>query len=316
MESEVRRLLRRVLEADVVVLDARSGEILALSGGKREGARVRLSPELALRLHPPGSVLKIFTVAAALELGIVNRDTELDGEDGRWSCDGQTLRDIQPRRALSLGDVLAYSSNIGAGKIAQQLGVERLAAAWHAFHLDDQPTSGLPGASPGRLPALRPGFPCDAALAGAGLAGGGLSVLHLAAGLAVIANGGLFLSPTLRPSLPGRRGERVLGREAAGLLLGLLEGVVGREGATGAKARIPGYRVAGKTGTARERALYVGHFVGVFPAASPKLVIAVAVTTAQSGYTGGEVAAPAFQRIGARLAARYRIPREVSSAEP
>ncbi len=297
------------VSASLVALDPSTGEIVALSG--RTGASLDVS--LAARqVATPGSVMKSFSVAAALDLGRVTTSRTFDGP-GSLTIAGGTIRDQQAHAPMTVGDILAFSSNVGAAQVGQAIGPEALAAAYHRLGFGEAPGVELDDVAAGSLPAASDWTP----LVTARIASGGearVSPLQVAAAFATIASGGTYRSPTLvrralredgtALTLPGRRTERVLRDETARTMIELLEGVVQRDDATGTQARITGQRVAGKTGTmpltidGREGAH--ASFVGVVTSRSPRLVVMVTVDTTRAGYTGGTVAAPAFQAFAAR----------------
>lgn len=244
-------------------------------------------PEREARSH--GSVAKVFSIATAIEFDVITLDEMLLAEGGSYEYAGLVVRDMTSHRAMSVGDVLAFSSNVGAIRIFERLGRDRLFDGLSRFRLahripDDARTS-------------------DAVAAN--IAYGGLSAtpLEVAVAFAAIANGGVLHVPW-RDSEVTSTSARALSPETAQTMMRLLEGAVTRDDATGRLARVPGHRVAGKTGTVSvsEHTKY-GSFVGAIPADDPRYVILVGVLVEGAGYHGGTVAAPAFARIAARLLA-------------
>lgn len=278
VEDELASLLgqRDVRSARVVVLSVDDGSILAATGRDRSGPRAALATD-EVRCH--GSTTKLFTLAAALDAGVVHDGDTFEG--GTLQRGGLTIADHEQHGAMSLGDVMAFSSNVGATRVFDRLGGDALAHALDRFGLGARVPEGF-----GTRPAE------DAQLAyGASLEA---TSLEVAAGYLVVARGGTW---------PG--GHEVVTPTTAAITLGLLEGAVSRADATGHAAALPGVRVAGKTGTVRlEGDRTFGVFVGILPVEAPTHVILVGVETDGEGYSGGSVAAPSFARIARALASR------------
>jgi cell division protein FtsI (penicillin-binding protein 3) len=312
-----------------VMLDPRTGEILAMASvptynpndpadAARRGARNRAISDT----FEPGSTLKTFTFAAALDAGKVKPEDRIDCQMGQLQVGKFHIRDDHPKGVLTAAEVLKYSSNIGTVKVARRLGKEALWNALDRFGFGRPTYVGLPGERRGILrPVSRWGeieFATHAF-------GQGMTVtpLQLAAGFAAIADHGMYHPPRLalhylgadgRPEPVGRAPEapgerRVMSAGAARTLLSIMEGVT--EDGTAKAAAIPGYPVAGKTGTAQkvtngryDPSKYLGSFVGIVPANAPRLVIAVMIDEPQGIHYGGVVAAPAFKAI-AETALRY-----------
>jgi beta-lactamase regulating signal transducer with metallopeptidase domain len=324
--------------ASVVVLSPRSGEVLALAG---KGGPA-LPPVQAA--YDTGSTMKPLTVALALEQGAIRRDQTFFCENGAYPFDPgpgrsaprggkATMRDAAPHGTLSVAQVLAVSSNIGAVKIYQALGREAFLRGLGRLRFGQAPPVEVPGAAPGSSLALTDEVQVASVAAGEGLRA---SPLQVAAAFAALANDGTYLPPTLlravrdpdgsARALPPRRGVAVFSPATARAVLEMLEGVVHGPEGTGRQAAIPGQRVAGKTGTASRvgeggahlRDGYYASFIGAVPAERPRLVILVGVDGPRSvetgeagkagkagkGLTGGVVAAPAFRRLGEKILAR------------
>jgi cell division protein FtsI (penicillin-binding protein 3) len=305
-------------------MDPRSGEILALAD--RPGfdpnrfRKVRYPSTRSrafLDAFQPGSTLKAFLVAAALEQSTIDADEIIDCEKGFFRVPGKTIRDLRPHGSLDVGSVLRVSSNIGATKIAYRLGPEDHFEALRHFGFGRRTGSGFPDEAAGLLRSWRSWRPVDHATIAFGQ---GLSVtpVQLAAATAALANGGTWLPPRLvaarrRPggvwkAVPRAEGRRSVSEKTAATVLEMMRNVVGPEG-TGRRAALRDVAVAGKTGTAqkldRETGTYAPNrylawFVGVVPAEDPRLAI-VAVLDEPKGdaHTGGAVAAPLFARVAA-----------------
>lgn len=276
--------------AAVVVLEPRTGKVLALVGFGPEGDRQPLA------VVPTGSTLKPFTIAAALESGL-DPARRFDGERGRWRLKDSELHDSTPSDWLDATRVVVRSSNVGAAKIAE-LGTQRLRTLLEQLEFERAPwPTGQAAPLPGPFAWEGEG--------GLRLAGGGgttASLLHLTAATATFAQGGVYVRPSADGTGPA---TRVLSEKSAQSVARMLELAVG-EG-TGTQARVPGVRVAGKTGTAPTEGSTWGLFIGFAPVANPRWVVGVSVEGPGAGYTGGTVAAPSFARVVAALEAQPRV---------
>ncbi len=294
----------------VVVLDARSGEILAMVNqpAYNPNNRQRLRSEhvrnrAVTDVFEPGSTVKPFTVAAALETGRFRPDSRIDTRPGRLRVGHNTIRDETDHGLIDVTTVIQKSSNVGASKIALALEAEQL---WRVF--TQVGFGALPGSSfPGEVSGLLTDYWRWHEIERATLAFGyGLSVttLQLAQAYAVLADGGLRRPASFLALEEIPAGEPVLRPATARQVVTMMETVVGT-GGTGRLAAVRGYRVAGKTGTvqkagpggyAEER--YVALFAGMAPASEPRLVVVVMIDEPQGEvYYGGQVAAPVFARI-------------------
>lgn len=315
--------------ATAVVVDIDSGAVLAVAnrptGNPNDGAaRADLSlfkNHAAMDQVEPGSVMKPFVVAAALEEGIATPDTLVDCELGRWPVSDRIIKDDHAKGVISVTEIIKYSSNIGTAKLAFKLGAERTLAYLTAFGFSRPTGLGLPGEVRGQMRKADDIRPIELATTAFGQ-GVTASPVQLAVGVAAIANGGVRMQPYLVDAILDRRGQieestdpredrRVVSEETARAITRMMESVI-EEGGTGTRARVPGYRVAGKTGTAQkvENGLYsptkrVSSFVGFLPSDRPEVAIVVVVDSPTRGSRyGGIVAAPAFASIGA-FAMRY-----------
>ena len=282
----------------ILVLDPGAGEILA-NAGREHGAPA----DVALRrTYVVGSTLKAVTLAAALEEGVIAPEDRVDCESGSWSYGGQTIRDVSAYGSLTLAEMMAVSSNIGFSKVFDRLGGDRLGRWLRAFHFDAAPP--IEGAKSGEVPPrIEDGSSEGASVAvGASMAA---SPLQLASAYAIFANDGAYVAPTLarRPAEAPRR-QLITKRTARAVVAALDEAVNGAR-ATGAKARIPGARVAGKTGTSEgplpsgSEGTYAS-FVGLVPVDHPRFVILVGIEGPRDGASGGKVAAPVFASVATR----------------
>lgn len=293
----------------VVVLDTRTGEILALANypdydpNNREhlsGAQLR--NRAITDTFEPGSTMKPFTIATALESGKVTPATVIPTGGGQMAIGSNVIRDTHPAAALTVSQVIQHSSNVGAARIALSLPSETL---WNMFTdvgFGQTPKLGFPGEAGGRVRPYRTWKPIEQATMSYGN-GISVSLIQLARAYTIFANGGVLkpLSLTRLSVVPA--GRAVISAQTAREVSDMLELVVKPEG-TAPAAQVRGYRVAGKTGTAhkaiggRYTNRYVASFVGFAPASSPRLLIAVMIDEPSgASYYGGLVAAPAFSAL-------------------
>ena len=325
VEHELERTLAEVGGAGAagVVLDPRNGEILALASlPAYDPGRVGESPRTTWRNRAvedalePGSTFKTFIVAAALEAGVLQPWEIVDCSGGGVRIAGEFIHDHANYGLLPLRTVLAKSSNAGAIRIAHRVGPEQLDGAIRAFGFGRPTGIELPAEASG----IYRGPASWSALSRAGLAIGqevSSSALQLAQAYAAIANGGVLVKPTLvlatvdrdgNVVTPSRRPEQrqALSPAVAHALAEMLTAVV--EDGTGKAAAVPGFRVAGKTGTAQKAVggsyasgRHAAWFAGFLPVPDPEFVIVVCIDEPEATFWAADVAAPAFGRIAARL---------------
>jgi len=308
------RELKAAIEANkakaggLVILDARSGEILALANwptynpNRRDKvAREKMRNRALTDTFEPGSTLKPFTAATALEAGTVRPDTVIQTGGGAMTIGSATIHDAHPSGALTVEQVIQKSSNIGAAKIALQLPPERMWQTLADVGFGAPPKTGFPGEVGGRLRAARTWKPIEQATISYGH-GISVNLVQLARAYTIFAGDGEVKPVTLLKSGPVE-GKRVIRPETARAVRHMLELAV-MPGGTAPKAQVPGYRVAGKTGTAHKLEggnyanKYVSSFVGFAPVSDPRLVIAVMIDEPSAGqYYGGSVAAPVFSSV-------------------
>jgi cell division protein FtsI (penicillin-binding protein 3) len=322
-----------------VVLDPRNGDVLAMASvptydANNPGdavARGFTRNRTITDQYEPGSTLKTITLAATLEAGLVSPTDRFDCQSGQPLYIGRTpIRDDHPEGVLTAAAVFQRSSNIGTVKIARKLGKQRLYDALVRFGFGRRTRIGLPGEVPGILHPVRKWGEIHLAniAFGQGLTA---TPLQMVAAIAAIANGGIYHPPrlALKVSHPDGRTDalpaahdqqRVLSAETARTMLSIMRGVTGEHG-TARRAAIPGYEVAGKTGTAQKTvngryAAWVASFIGVIPANDPQLVIGIVIDEPEPEHRGGMVAAPAFKQV-AEAALRYLSvpPTEVATRE-
>lgn len=271
-------------------------------------------------VYEPGSTFKVSVIAAALNEGIVTPDQIFDTENGRWLYMGKVLRDYHSYPKLSVADILKKSSNIGAAKIAIMLGDARMDRYLRSFGIGSKLGLDLPGEEGGILsPVLKWSAISSSRIAiGQGVAVTGLQMLGI---LCAIANDGALMKPYLVKEVIAddgtvllRRQPQVISRpirpETAALMRRLLARVC-EEGGTGIKARVDGFSVGGKTGTAQKPIAghysetdYMASFVGFLPADKPEIGMIIVFDEPQPLHTGGAVSAPVFGEV-AEQAVRY-----------
>ena len=264
----------------------------------------------------PGSTLKPFVVAAALSEKTVDEQFEVYGEKGRYRVGGHTIRDTSPKEWMDLTTVIAKSSNIGIAKIGEQLGRQELYDTYKKLGFAQRTNIGLSGEIKGVL--RQPKGWADIELATLSFGQGMTSnILQLAASYQALASDGVYRVPRIVSSIEnsdGTRKEQPLGTavqvfepSAAAAVREMLKVAASPKG-TGSLARISGFHVAGKTGTAQKvdpvmggysQELYVASFAGFVPVENPRVVIAVAIDEPTEIHTGGKVAAPVFSEIAA-----------------
>lgn len=288
-----------------VVLDIPTGEVLAMvnqpsyNPNRRQRAGGDRYRNLALTdFYEPGSVMKPFIIAAALESGEYGPHSPVDTAPGWFQVGGHTVEDIRSHGLLDVTGVITRSSNVGAAKIALSLEPDHLWGVLSRFGFGEVTGSGFPGESPGILSHWRHWGRIEQATMAYGY-GVSVTPLQLANATSIIADRGRSRSPTF---VKGARNpaRRVLDANVADQVLAMMETVVEDEAGTGNRARVPHYRVAGKTGTSRKAmaggyssSQYVSVFAGVAPVSDPRICVVVLVDDPSGKqYYGGQVAAP------------------------
>lgn len=339
-EEEINTLVENwhPVGASIVVLDPKSGEILALTNRPSFDPNHRIdaaskTANLAVQAaYEPGSTAKAITVAAAIEEGTIRKNQTFFCEEGRWQyTPDHAIRDTKASEWLDVTEILATSSNICTTKIADTLGKQSLHRWVRKFHFGERPDVKLPGATKGLVADWEDWSDIQAANVSFGQ-GMSASPLQVASAFATLANGGVYNSPTMVKRVIATdgsvvlehepSGERLLRRSTARTVLDMLTAVVHTKKGTGKNAVIEGYTVAGKTSTAQKadhknggyfEDQYYASFVGAVPAADPRVVILVSVDNPEGGYYGNQVAAPTFSRLGARVMTYLGVPRNDGS---
>jgi cell division protein FtsI (penicillin-binding protein 3) len=291
----------------VVVLDAQTGEILALANypSYSPDRRVNLSGEQLRNraltdTFEPGSTMKPFPVALALEKGMVKPETPIQTAPGRITITGSTISDAHPHGVLTVNEIIQKSSNVGTVKMAMQIEARELWEMYSAVGFGQKPQVPFPGVVSGRLRPYKTWRPIEQATMsyGYGISG---SLFQVARAYTVFARDGEIVPTTLLKTDQPVQGVRVFGADHARAVRKMLAMAAG-PGGTAPKAQTVGYSVGGKTGTARKQEgkgyagkKYRGFFVGMAPIEQPRIVVAVMIDEPSNGrYYGGEVAAPVF----------------------
>jgi len=310
----------RALSGAAIALDPRTGEILAMASwpafnpnAPRRGAEMR--NRAVTDSFEPGSTMKTFAIAGALDRGAVKPLDPIDCGNGSLAIGVHVIHDHDAFGWVGPSKVLAASSNIGAARIGARLGKQGLHETLLAFGFGEKSGLGLPGEVRGQVPFPRSDIAVATQSFGQGLTATALQVTNA---MAAIANGGVLMRPTVvRRIVDPATGEvleearpevvrRAVSAETAATVSRWLVGVIEDERGTGKRARLEGWRAAGKTGTAQKADAVSGgysadrhysSFVGFAPADAPRIVIGVFVDEPKGEIFGGEVAAPAFREV-------------------
>ncbi|MGE5466254.1 MAG: peptidoglycan D,D-transpeptidase FtsI family protein [Ignavibacteria bacterium] len=300
----------RAKAGSVVVLDVKTGEVLALMNWPtyNPNNRTRLvGAQLRNRAFTdtfePGSTMKPFTAGLALESGRYRFDTQIQTAPGKLSIGPATIHDAHVSGLLTVAQVIQKSSNVGISKIALSLPTQDLWGMYSNLGFGSPLKLGFPGEVGGRLRPAKSWLPIEQATMSYGH-GISVTLIQLArAYMAFARDGDLVPLSLTRVDVPPLAGKTVFSTETAHQVRAMLEMVV-QPGGTAPKAHIPGYRVAGKTGTAHKiesgayADKYVASFVGFAPVSDPRLVVAVMIDEPSGkSYYGGDVAAPVFARV-------------------
>ncbi len=322
----------RAKAGTAIVMDPDTGKLLAMANYPTFNPNsVNKYSAQALRNRAitdsfePGSTMKVFLVAAALEEKAIKADEGFNCENGVYNIGGRTIHDTHKYGRLSVGDIIKYSSNIGAAKIGTRLGPERLYGYLKNFGFGARTNIDLPGEVAGYLRNKSQWYGVDLASISFGQ-GVSVSALQLAGAMSAVANGGMLMQPFVVEKILDGKGnilkqftpqsrQRVLSPETCKVVARMMEGVAA-EGGTGMTASVDGYKVAGKTGTAQKAdPVTKGYsvdkrtasFVGFVPADQPRLTILVVIDEPKTSPYGGVVAAPAFSAIAKQSLCYLRV---------
>lgn len=306
-----------------VVLDVKTGEVLALANWptydpndrkKLTGAQLR--NRVITDTFEPGSTLKPFTVALAMDTGRVTPNTRIDTGQGRYVINGAPISDTKPHGVMSVAEIIEMSSNIGTSKIALGMPAHEMWEMFTEVGFGQQPKFGFPGAVAGRVRPHKSWRPIEQATMSYGN-GISVSLLQLARAYMPFARNGDIIPLSFQKVSEEPVGRQVIKPKTARDMREMLERVVSGEHGTAKQARIAGYRVGGKTGTAYKvengkyaiPRKYIGSFVGMVPMSEPRFIIAVMIdepTTRE--HFGGQVAAPTFAAVASNALRALNIP--------
>jgi cell division protein FtsI (penicillin-binding protein 3) len=325
------------LAGTVIVMNPNDGEILAMANWPKFNPNTATDAPAETRMnravsaiYEPGSTFKLITLAAAFDQGITRPEEVFDCENGAVYVAGHRIRDHKAFGLLTVSDILAQSSDVGAIKIALRLGSPRFYDYIRAFGFGQHTGVDLPGESKGMLEPLGAWMPISIGSISMGQEVG-ITPIQLINAISAIANGGTLYRPRIIAEL--RRGDRVLSAEGimtptepkqvikpqtAATLRMLMEGVV--LNGTGTLARLDGWTSAGKTGSAQKIDPDTGHysptqliasFTGFAPINNPAVTILVSLDSPVGPHEGGQVAAPVFKRVAEQVLAYLEVPRDV-----
>lgn len=313
--------INKAKAGSIIVLDAQTGEILALSNlptynpnNRSTIAHDRIRNRALIDTFEPGSTLKPFTVAIAMELGRVNASTLMQTAPGTMQVGGRTIRDVGNKGTINVAQVIQQSSNVGTAKIALSLKPQSMWEMFNRSGFGASTNSGFPGEVNGRLRPYNTWKPIEQATMSYGH-GISTSLMQLARAYTIFTADGELKPVSLLKQDMAVMGHRVISPKTAKAMSVMLE-MATKPGGTAPLAQINGYRVAGKTGTAHKlidgqyaKKSYISTFVGYAPASNPKLIVAVMIDEPSAGkYFGGAVAAPIFSKVMANALHILNIP--------
>jgi cell division protein FtsI (penicillin-binding protein 3) len=304
-----------------IVMVPKTGAILALAhypffnpNKFREYSRFELRNRAISDPFEPGSTMKMFSAAAALESGVAGRYTTFYCENGRYRIGKNVVHDTHPHEILSLEEIVKFSSNIGAAKLSERMGSDTLYEMLTNFGFGRKTGIDCPGETSGLLSAYQRWSKIDSAAISFGQ-GVSVSAIQLIAAVSAIANNGILMKPYIAQAITDKNGalvrkfgptpvRRAVSSETARIVAKILSTVTEEKG-TGVNAALAGYKVCGKTGTAQKvgengryaKKRYMASFVGFVPLEYPAISILVVVDEPKKSIYGGTVAAPAFRKI-------------------
>ncbi len=309
----------------IIVLDARTGEVLAMANlptynpNKPVNISGRSRNRAIIDTFEPGSTMKPFTISAALETGRFAPETQLDVGQGSYPIGNRVIHDQHAKGVLTVSQILQKSSNIGTAKMGLSMAPQELWSVFNQLGFGVAPHSGFPGEVSGRLRPWKHWQPIEQATMCFGQ-GVSVTLLQMARAYSVFANDGELKPLSLIKLNEPAIGQQVFSAQTARQMRDMLELVV-QPGGTAPKAQVQGYRVAGKTGTAQKvengeyaEGRYIASFIGMAPASNPRLIVAVMIDEPSAGqYFGGAVAAPVFSNVMAGTLRMLAVPQDAPS---
>jgi len=326
LQNEAYNALQKAVEkyeaisGSAVLLDAKTGEVLAMTnypsfnpnGYNKVGNFIK--NRAVTDVFEPGSTMKPISLAAALERKAVTINTLIDTGKGAYRYQGKFIRDTHPHGEIAVKEVIKVSSNIGSAKISEKVSSNNLAAMYRKFGYGEKTGISFPGEVSGTLRKHTTWKKIDHSRASYGY-GMNSTLIQTAQAYTVFANDGKLKPISLIKDDDLKISKRVLSPKTTKAILTILESVTDDEG-TGSKARVYGYRVAGKTGTTRKyingeyvKNKYIGTFVGLGPVSNPRFVMAIMIDEPlkKKGYYGGTLAGPVFSRVMSKAFEWYSI---------
>jgi cell division protein FtsI (penicillin-binding protein 3) len=331
LQNEAYNALKKAVEkhealsGSAVLLDAKTGEVLAMTNypSFNPNGYNKIGPFIKNRavtdVFEPGSTIKPISLAVALEKNIVTPNTSIDTGNGSYKYEGKYIYDSHAHGVISAKDVVKVSSNIGSAKIGQKISSINLAAMYKKFGYGVKTGINFPGEVSGFLRKHTKWKPIDHSRMSFGY-GMNSTLIQTAQAYTVFANKGNLKPIKLIKGSDFKISKKVLSPKTAKVMLSILESVTDGEGGTAHKAKVYGYRVAGKTGTTKKddkvnggylKGKYIGTFVGLGPVSNPRFVMAIMIDEpgdiSKKGYTGGTLAGPVFSRVMAKAFEWYSL---------
>lgn len=311
----------------VIILDVNTGEVISMvnypsfnPNQRDENTNGRYRNRTVTDVFEPGSTIKPFSMANALEQTHLKPEFKIDTSPGKMTIDNKIVKDIHNYGLLNLREILQHSSNVGISKVTLMTPPQSLWKLLHEVGFGEKTAIGFPGEQPGFLQQVpqRKAFPLAVMSFGYGLS---VNALQLAQAYSVFANAGIFRPVTLLRMNQVEPGQRVMEEAVAKEVLHMMESVL-ESGGTALRARVPGYRVAGKTGTVRmlgpsgyREDRHIGLFIGIAPLSQPRFVTVVSLSDIEGpNYYGGSTAAPVYSKIMSAVLPLFNIAPDAPNA--
>ena len=314
------------ISGSAILIDSKTGEILTMvnypsyNPNKRMRKRTFVRNRVVTDMFEPGSTMKPISIAAALEKKVVNVNTKIDTGNGFYKVGRTLVTDTKPHGIITVKEILQTSSNIGVTKIAEKLSKKELWQTYSNFGIGNLTGLNFPGESKGIIRDYKKWRDRDHYSVSYGYSVS-TTIAQLARAYTPFANKGEIKNLRLFKNDPIKIGQRVMSIETTKAVLKMMESVT-KEGGTATQAAIPGYRVAGKTGTSRQfiegkgygapgERKYNASFVGIAPISNPKFIMAIVIEDPTKGSNyGGVVAGPVFRKVVAEALKIYSIPQD------